>query len=129
MKRRDFITILGGAAAPSILWPLVARAQQPLREKRIGVLIGFAEADPEAQARLSALRQGLQELGWNDGRTIRIDYRFYTTTDRANIRALAAQLVDLPAGFSRARSRQTCRCSSRRPSIWPSTSRPQRRWA
>jgi putative ABC transport system substrate-binding protein len=71
MKRRAFITLLGGAAA----WPLAARAQQPERMRRIIVLMGIAN-DAEAQARAVALRQGLQVLGWTMGRNIQIDYSF-----------------------------------------------------
>jgi len=71
MKRRKFITLLGGAVA----WPLAARAQQPERVRRIGVLMGLAENDPEGQARVAAFRQGLEQLRWTDGRNARIDYR------------------------------------------------------
>src|SRR5437764_9668567 len=71
MKRREFITLLGGAAA----WPLGARAQQP-DQMVIGMLIGYAEDDPETQARLSAFQEGLGHLGWIEGRNVRIDYRF-----------------------------------------------------
>ena len=62
MKRREFITLLGGAAA----WPLAARAQQGERVRRIGVLMSLAADDPEGQARLAAFLQGLQQLGWTD---------------------------------------------------------------
>jgi putative ABC transport system substrate-binding protein len=72
VKRRDFIALLGGAAA----WPLAARAQQPAQLRRVGMLIGYAENDPETQARLTAFRQGLERLGWIEGHTVRIDYRF-----------------------------------------------------
>ena len=68
MKRRDFIALLGGAAA----WPLAARAQQGERVRRIGVLMTLAADDPEGQARLRAFVQGLQELGWTDGRNVRL---------------------------------------------------------
>jgi putative ABC transport system substrate-binding protein len=71
MKRREFITLLGGAAAA---WPLAARAQQPTR--RIGMLIGYSENDPEIQARLVAFRQALEGNGWKEGRSVLIDYRF-----------------------------------------------------
>ena len=71
MKRREFITLLGGAAAA---WPLAARAQQAERMRRIGVLMTVAADDPEAQARIAAFLQGLQQLGWTDGRNVRIDY-------------------------------------------------------
>ena len=72
MQRREFITLLGGAAA----WPLAARAQQPERMRRIGVLMSLAADDPEAQARLAAFVQGLRELGWTEGRNVRIDTRW-----------------------------------------------------
>src|SRR5262245_47637904 len=72
MKRREFITLLGGAAA----WPLGARAQQPDQVAAIGMLIGYAEDDPETQARLAAFREGLGQLGWIEGHNVRIDYRF-----------------------------------------------------
>src|SRR5437667_1644173 len=75
VKRRDFITLLGGAAT-SAAWPLAARAQQPVQIRRVGVLVGYAENDPETQARLSAFRQALEQLGWKEGRSIRLDYRF-----------------------------------------------------
>jgi hypothetical protein len=68
MQRREFITLAGGAA---IAWPLVARAQQPAQVRRIGMLIGYGENDPETQARLSAFRQGLEHLGWTEGRGLR----------------------------------------------------------
>src|SRR5262245_16201588 len=72
MRRREFITLMGGAAAA---WPLAARAQQADRMRRIGVLSTLPADDPEWQARLAALLQGLQELGWTVGRNVRIDYR------------------------------------------------------
>jgi len=72
MNRREFITLLGGAAA----WPLAARAQQPDQVPAIGMLIGYAEDDPGTQARLAAFREGLGQLGWIEGRNVRIDYRF-----------------------------------------------------
>ena len=71
VKRRDFITLLGGAAT-SAAWPLAARAQQPVQIRRVGVLVGYAENDPETQARLTAFRQALDKLGWKEGRSIRI---------------------------------------------------------
>jgi putative tryptophan/tyrosine transport system substrate-binding protein len=67
MKRRDFITLLGGAAA----WPLAARAQQAERMRRIGLLHGLVENDPEAQARIKAFRHGLEALGWTGAATSR----------------------------------------------------------
>ncbi len=73
MKRRDFITMLGGAAA---VWPLTAHAQQGERMRRLGVLINLTADDPEGHARITAFAQGLQEEGWTTGRNVRIDYRW-----------------------------------------------------
>jgi putative ABC transport system substrate-binding protein len=73
MRRRDFITLLGGAAAAA--WPLAARAQQPGEIRRIGVLMASAADDSESQARIAAFLQGLQQLGWADGRNVQIDLR------------------------------------------------------
>ena len=73
MKRREFITLLGGATAT---WPLAARAQQADRVRRVGVLIGYAEDDPETKARLAAFRQMLEKRGWSEGRNIHIETRF-----------------------------------------------------
>jgi putative ABC transport system substrate-binding protein len=73
MRRRAFITLLGGAAAS---WPLAAHAQQGERMRRVGVLFGLAADDPESQARHTAFVQGLQELGWTGGRNVRIDTRW-----------------------------------------------------
>jgi putative ABC transport system substrate-binding protein len=73
MRRRHFITLIGGAAAA---WPLGAAAQHTDRVRRIGVLVAYAEDDPEMKARLAAFRQGLEQLGWSEGRNIRFDIRF-----------------------------------------------------
>ena len=91
MKRREFITLLGGAAAA---WPLAARAQQGERMRRIGVLMSTAADDPEGQARIAAFLQGLQQLGWTDGRNVRIDIR-WAAGDADRIRRYAAELVAL----------------------------------
>src|SRR5262249_8919078 len=91
MKRREFITLLGGAA---VAWPLAARAQQPDRKRRIGVLMTLAADDPEGQARLTAFVQGLQEFGWTDSRNVQIDYR-WPAGDAERIRRYAAELVAL----------------------------------
>jgi putative tryptophan/tyrosine transport system substrate-binding protein len=92
MKRREFITLLGGGAAG---WPLAVRAQQPERMRRIGVLTSGAIADdPDGRARSAAFLQGLQQLGWTDGRNIRIDYR-WGAGDADNLRKYAAELVAL----------------------------------
>ena len=90
-QRRRFITLLGGAAAA---WPLGAGAQQGERRRRIGVLISLAADDPEAPARLTAFVQGLQALGWADGRNVRIDIR-WGAGDADRIRRHAAELVAL----------------------------------
>ena len=73
MRRRDFITLLGGTA---FAWPLAARAQQGERVRRIGVLMAYSESDREGQANVVAFQQGLQKLGWTDGRNLRIDSRW-----------------------------------------------------
>jgi len=91
MRRRDFFMLLGGAAAA---WPLVARAQQPERMRRIGVLMNTAANDLEGQGRLAAFQQRLQQLGWSDGRNIRIDTRWSGGAAEA-IRKYATELVAL----------------------------------
>jgi len=90
MKRREFITLLGGAA----VWPLVARAQQPERMRRIGVLMAYAQSDRAAQSWLAAFRGALSKLGWTEGSNLRIDLR-WSADDPDRIRALAKELVDL----------------------------------
>ena len=89
--RRQFITLLGGAAAAL---PLAARAQQPERMRRIGVLHLQAADDPEQQARIAAFRQGLQQFGWIDGRNLRIDFR-WSAGSAADARKYASELVAL----------------------------------
>jgi putative ABC transport system substrate-binding protein len=91
MRRRDFITLLGSAAAA---WPLAARAQQPERVRRIGVLMASAADDSEPQARMAAFLQGLAQLGWIDGRNVRIDTR-WATTNADDLRRHAAELAAL----------------------------------
>jgi putative tryptophan/tyrosine transport system substrate-binding protein len=91
MKRRTFIALLSGGAAA---WPLAARAQQGERMRRIGVLMHLPENDPETQARVRALLEGLQQLGWTDGRNVRIDYRF-GAADVDRSRRYAAELIAL----------------------------------
>jgi putative ABC transport system substrate-binding protein len=90
MRRRDFITVLGGAAAA---WPLAARAQQGDRVRRIGVLIAGDENDPRLKSYISAFTQALANSGWIDGRNVRIDLR--GSGDSNRIRALAQELVGL----------------------------------
>jgi putative tryptophan/tyrosine transport system substrate-binding protein len=92
MKRRAFITLLGGAAAA---WPQVARAQQPERVRRIGVFMPLAADDPIGQARIAALREGLEKLGWTEGRNIRIDTRWTSTGDVESMQRFAKELVAL----------------------------------
>jgi putative tryptophan/tyrosine transport system substrate-binding protein len=91
MQRRDFITLLGGAAAA---WPLAARAQQTDRMRRIGVLVGIAESDREGQARVAAFRQGLHDLKWVEGHNVRIEIR-WGAGDAVRTSAYAAELVGL----------------------------------
>jgi putative ABC transport system substrate-binding protein len=92
MRRRSFITLLGGAAAAG--WPRAAHAQQPARMRRIGVLVAGAADDPVAQDRVAMFLQGLQELGWAIGRNVQIDYR-YGAADDDRLRTIAADLVTL----------------------------------
>jgi putative ABC transport system substrate-binding protein len=91
VRRREFITLLGGGAAA---WPVVARGQQPGRMRRIGVLMNVAADDPEAEARNASLMQGLQELGWTVGGNLQIDYR-WAGGDAERLRRDAAELVGL----------------------------------
>jgi ABC-type uncharacterized transport system substrate-binding protein len=90
MKRRDFITLLGGAAA----WPLAARAQQGGATPSVGVLFTFGENDPEGQNRIDAFRQGLEKLGWMPGKNLQIESR-WAGGDLDRLRAQAAELVRL----------------------------------
>ena len=91
MIRREFITLIGGGAAA---WPLVARAQQSERMRRIGVLLPLAAGDPQSPVRIAAFLQGLRELGWADGRNVQIDYR-WGAGDAERVRKHAAELVAL----------------------------------
>jgi putative tryptophan/tyrosine transport system substrate-binding protein len=90
LRRRQFLTLLGGAAA----WPLAARAQQPDRMRRIGVLMSLAADDAEGQARIAAFVQALQRLGWSDGRNVRIDYR-WAAGDAGRFHKYAEELLAL----------------------------------
>ena len=89
MIRREFITLLGSAAAA---WPLAARAQQPARMRRIGMLLGFAESDPELPARLAAFRHSLERLGWKEGHNVRTEYR-WGAGDPTRMRVHAKELI------------------------------------
>src|SRR6516165_9136682 len=90
MRRREFIAGLGSAAA----WPVLLRAQQPERVRRIGVLMNLAADDPEALQRLAAFKQRLQQLGWTDDGNVRFDYR-WGPADADGYRRYAAELVAL----------------------------------
>ena len=89
IRRREFVTLLGGAAAA---WPIAAGAQQVERMRRIGVLTLFSERDSEGRSRFSAFQEGLREAGWVEGRNIRIDYR-WADGDPDRLRAYAAEIV------------------------------------
>jgi len=89
MKRREFISLIGGAAAA---WPFAAWAQEPGRVRRVGVLFAFIDSDPESQVRIVAFQQELENLGWRDGYNIQIEYR-WANGDAERFRAFAAELV------------------------------------
>src|SRR5436309_15831133 len=91
MRRREFITLVGGAAAT---WPLFARAQQAERMRRIGVLMDFAENNSRAHAHMAAFRDGLQKVGWMEGRNIRIDTR-WAAFDAESRQRFAKDLIAL----------------------------------
>jgi putative tryptophan/tyrosine transport system substrate-binding protein len=91
MRRREFITSVCGAA---ITWALVARAQQVEPMRRVGVLMTLSEDDPEGRERMEAFLQSLQQLGWSDGRNVKIDYR-WRANDAERVRRYAAELVAL----------------------------------
>jgi putative ABC transport system substrate-binding protein len=91
MRRREFITLLSGVTAA---WPLAARAQQPERMRRIGILMSLAETDAEAQARVAAFREELHALGWAEGRNVRIDVR-WAASNTALMKEFAKELVAL----------------------------------
>jgi putative ABC transport system substrate-binding protein len=91
MKRCEFITLLGGA---TVAWPLGARAQQPERMRRIGVLLTLGESDPEVKASLTAFQEGLQQLGWAQGRNVWIDYRS-ASGDQERLKTYAGELLKM----------------------------------
>src|SRR5262245_23622077 len=93
LKRREFITLVGGTVAT---WPLAARAQQRDHMRRIAVLLRVAQDDPDAQRDLQSFRKGLWQLGWAAGSNILIEYR-YASADPAQMQSYAAELVGLPA--------------------------------
>jgi putative tryptophan/tyrosine transport system substrate-binding protein len=92
IRRREVIAAIGGA---TVAWPLAARAQPTERMRRIGVLMGYAESDLEAQANIAAFRGGLQKLGWMEGRNTRIDTRWATPDDADAMQRFAKELVAL----------------------------------
>jgi putative tryptophan/tyrosine transport system substrate-binding protein len=108
VKRRDFITLLGGAAAA---WPLAARAQQE-RMRRIGVLTTLAEADPEPKRWLTAFQVELQKLGWAQGRNISFEYR-WPSSDEQRLQSYAAELVKMAPDVIFAASPHWGRCIER----------------
>jgi putative ABC transport system substrate-binding protein len=91
MRRRAFLKLVGGSA---VAWPLVARAQQPERMRRIGVLMGYAESDRQGQANVAAFRMGLQKLGWTEGRNVTIEYR-WAAAEADLVQRFAKELVAL----------------------------------
>ena len=127
IRRRELLAALGGAVAA---WPLAAHAQQSNRMRRIGVLMGLSESDPEAQSRIAAFRKTLQDLGWTEARNVRTDY-YWAAGDIDRTHALAKELassapdvivVNTPPGLSAARFTSTpmrrarspcCACAAR----------------
>ena len=109
MRRR--VILLGGGA--TVAWPLAARAQQPNRIRRIGVLVASAD-DPEMKARLARFRQGLEKRGWSEGRNVLIDYRYAPADNVDQTQVMAKELVALqpdvilPAGCRRWATSTTC---------------------
>jgi putative tryptophan/tyrosine transport system substrate-binding protein len=99
MRRREFITLLGGAAAA---WPLALRAEQADRMRRIGVLMNTSDSDPESQIRIAAFQQGMEKLGWTVGRNVQIDYR-WGLGDVERTRAAAEEIMP-PAAYCDASS-------------------------
>jgi putative ABC transport system substrate-binding protein len=114
IRRRDFLTLLGGAVA----WPIAARAQQDGRVRRIGVLAGSSEDDLVTRAQLTALRDGLANLGWIEGRNLRIDLRF-SLSDPDRMRAYALELVSLAAEVIVTSSRPTTTAAQEQTQIIP----------
>src|SRR6516162_1199538 len=92
MRRREFITAIAGSAAA---WPLAAHAQQPEPMRRIGLLMGFPESDSQAQGYIAAFRDGLQKLGWMEGRNVQIDTRWVVPAEADLMRQFAKELVAL----------------------------------
>ena len=109
MRRREFIGLLGGAAA----WPLATRAQPGERMRRIGVVMSFAAGDPESQLRIAAFEKGLRDLGWVEGRNLRTEYRW---ADNANaLQAHATELAGMAPDLILANSTPVVAALRRRP--------------
>src|SRR5262249_55326934 len=109
MRRREFITVIAGVA---VAWPMASRAQQAERMRRIGVLMAFAENDPEAQSWVAGFREELGKLGWTEGHNIQIDTR-WATADVESLQRFAKELVALQSDFGRAAHPPLRRCSDR----------------
>jgi ABC-type uncharacterized transport system substrate-binding protein len=118
MRRREFITLLGGAAAA---WPLAARAQQATGIRRLGVLLNLSENDVESRRLVKAFREALAQLGWADGRNLRIDYR-WAGGDVGRIRTLAKELVQLSPEIMVGYATPSVVALQRRPALSPSCS-------
>jgi putative ABC transport system substrate-binding protein len=123
IRRREFIVTLGGAAA----WPVAARAQQQDRGRRVAVFEGYAQSDPEGEARMRALAEGLQELGWRDGRNVTIDYHFDAANPKsldANAAAVALQKPEVIVTTSTPITQTVLRYSKSTPVVFVNLSDP-----
>ena len=116
IRRRDFITLLGGAAA----WPLTAQAQQDDRVRRIAMLVGSTEDDQAGQTHIAAFRDGLAKLGWVEARNLRIDLRF-GGGDAGRLRSYAAELVSLAPDVIVTNGRATTRAVQQQTRPFPSS--------
>ena len=128
MKRREFITLLGGAAAA---WPVAAGAQQGDRVRRIGVVTSALETDADLQALYAVLRQALQQLGWTEGRNIQFDRRLGSAGDSDVVRRHAQELVALAPDLIVASGSQNVAALQQephRPDCVPGHRRPGWRW-
>ena len=127
MRRREFTTLLGGAATASIAWPRLLNAQQPDRMRRIGVFIVLSESDPQSQTRVTAFQQGLEKLGWTVGRNVQIDFRFDISDDE-RARAATADLLrlapDVMIANSAAALRAVQQATSTMPVVFVAVSEP-----
>jgi putative ABC transport system substrate-binding protein len=115
LKRREFITLLGSVAT----WPCAARAQQAERMRRIGIIINSAESDREGQAFVAAFREGLQKLGWAEGRNVQIDYRWAAPDDAESIQRFAKELIALKPDLILSQSTPTTAATLQQTHIGP----------